>query len=67
MLPGETIGSGASDVCCNKKLRMQVLHSGAGYYVGTWCPNCGPYSRESGYYRTKEEAYKALLNNTYSR
>lgn len=61
MLPGETIRSGASPVCedCGLKLEFQVCRSNAGFYVGTWC-ECGPYSRESGYYRTREECQKAL-------
>jgi len=57
MLPGETIDSGAPDTCndCHIKLVPKVCKSGAGYYIGTWC-NCGPYSRESGYYPTEEAA-----------
>lgn len=64
MLPGETIRSGASDVCseCRVKLVERVLYSPAGYYIGTQC-TCGPYSRESHYYRTQEAAQSALLNN----
>lgn len=63
MLPGETIRSGASPNCCGKKLEFQVLQSGAGYYIGTFCDRCGPYSRESHYYRTREDAEKALQTN----
>jgi hypothetical protein len=67
-LPGETIlqrpelaeGLGAPNQCCGKKLDFQVLRSNAGYYIGTFCPNCGPYSRESDYFRTDEEAQAAL-------
>jgi len=64
MLPGETIHSGASDVCsdCKVKLVERVCFSPAGYYIGTYC-DCGPYSRESHYYRTQEAARAALLNN----
>jgi len=40
-------------------LELQVLRSAAGYYIGTAC-NCGPYSRESGYFRTHEDAVKVL-------
>jgi len=39
----------------------------AGYYVGFWCGACGPYSRESGYYRSYEEAEKALSTGNYGR
>ena len=60
MIPGETILSGAVDVCtdCKRKLKMKVCLSAAGYYVGTWC-DCGPYSRETGY-MSKLEAEKTL-------
>lgn len=60
MLPGETIFSGAPEVCPNCDtcaLPLRVLQSGAGWYVGTYC-NCGPYSRETGYYKTEAEAEK---------
>lgn len=66
MLRGETILSGASNVCCGKALRLEILRSAAGYYFGTACPNCGPYSRESGYYPTREKADHALKMNTVS-
>ena len=61
MLEGETIGSGAPNICpdCKVKLMPKVLHSASGWYIGTWC-NCGPYSRESGYYKTKFLAKRAL-------
>jgi len=65
MLPGETIHSGASDTCpeCHTKLVEQVLMSPAGYYIGTRC-DCGPYSRESHYYKTREKAQNDLDNRT---
>lgn len=61
MISGETIRSGAPDTCpdCHMNLVMQVLRSNAGYYIGTQC-DCGPYSRESGYFPTREAAYSAL-------
>jgi len=57
-LPGETKGAVPEIVCddCGSKLPLQVLHSPAGYYIGYYCPECGPYSRESHYMRTKELA-----------
>lgn len=60
-LPGETIGTGADRRCpdCKKIPKLQVLMSGAGYYIGTQC-DCGPYSRESGYYRSRELADQAF-------
>jgi hypothetical protein len=67
-LPGETIGTGASPRCpdCGIMPAMAVHMSAAGYYIGTWC-NCGPYSRESGYYRTREDAERALMVEGYER
>jgi hypothetical protein len=67
MLPGETILSGAPETCpdCGVfVLPFRVLMSGAGYYIGTEC-NDGPYSRESGYFRTREEAETALATNAW--
>jgi hypothetical protein len=62
MIPGETILSGAPDVCseCGKKLKFQVCHSAAGYFIGTEC-NCGPYSRESEYLSDDIEASEFLI------
>jgi hypothetical protein len=61
MIKGETILSGAPAVCtdCNQALPFEVLHSAAGYYVGTSC-ECGPYSRESGYFKTRAQADEIL-------
>lgn len=61
MLNIETIASGAPKCCsdCKKELKLQVLSSAAGHYLGTFC-DCGPYSRESDYYDTREEAETAL-------
>jgi hypothetical protein len=68
MLPGETILSGASLVCdeCGDTPYMDVYKSNAGYYVGTWC-KCGPYSRESGYYSSYDEANSALITCNFDR
>lgn len=65
MLPGETIHSGAPDVCkeCGTQLVEQVCQSAAGYYIGTQCA-CGPYSRESHYYETREQAQSDLDKQT---
>ena len=46
--------------------KIAVHRSGAGFYVGTSC-QCGPYSRESGYYPTREGAEKALASGTCGR
>ena len=45
---------------CGAPIPLKVCMSGAGYYLGSWCDNCGPYSRESGYFPTRELAEKAL-------
>ena len=71
MLPGETLASlGGAEFhqCddCGVKLIPKVLHSAAGYYIGTFC-NCGPYSRESGYYKTQQDAAKALADGSFER
>jgi len=65
-LPGETIATGASPRCpdCQTMPRIDVYYSAAGYYIGTWC-QCGPYSRESGYYRTRADAQHALHSGSY--
>jgi hypothetical protein len=61
MIPGETILNGADAVCpdCHVAPPFEVHRSAAGYYIGTYC-NCGPWSRESEYFKTREEAVKAL-------
>lgn len=61
MLPGETVGNGATlDACefCGKVPVLGVYSSMAGYYVGYAC--CMPFSRESGYFRTYQQAEGAL-------
>jgi hypothetical protein len=64
-IPGETVGM-RSTVCmdCKARLYLKVLHSNAGYYIGFWCDYCGPYSRESGYYKTRELADTDLATNS---
>jgi hypothetical protein len=61
MFPGETITSGAPNSCptCGLKMQFEVLSSPAGYYIGTQC-DCGPYSRESGYFITRAATEYAL-------
>lgn len=65
VMKGETILTGALVYCdrCKTEPKWGIYKSGAGWYVGTFC-NCGPYSRESQYYPTKEaveENYSNLL------
>jgi tRNA(Ile2) C34 agmatinyltransferase TiaS len=45
---------------CGYEMKLQVLSSGAGFYLGFRCPRCGPYARESGYYETREQAEQSL-------
>jgi len=68
MLPGETLATGAARVCpdCGVRVELQVCRSAAGYYIGTMC-QCGPYSRESGYYASHEEAEEALETGLFWR
>lgn len=67
-LPGECVND-TQTVCdeCQTALDIEVQRSAAGYYIGFFCPNCGPYSRESGYFPTREEAEKALNSGFYVR
>lgn len=66
---GETIATGAPATCdeCGVTPKLGVYSSAAGFYIGTHCKNCGPYSRESGYYVTREKAQEALKSGNYSR
>jgi hypothetical protein len=53
--------------CGFDHLELRVCQSAAGYYVGTWCPEEGPVSRESReYYLTQAEAQAALDQNTFT-
>lgn len=45
---------------CEEPMPLKVLKSAAGYYIGRFCGNCGPYSRDSGYFKTEEEAQAEL-------
>lgn len=67
VLPRETIGLGAPRRCedCNNELVPEVLMTCA-YYIGTQC-DCGPYSRESEYFKTKAEAERVLKGMIYGR
>lgn len=68
MLPGETIGNGAPKSCpdCGVRLEPEVLWTPAGYYIGTRC-KCGPYSRESEYFKKSEDAHSVLNGLIYGR
>jgi len=60
VLPGETAGLSGATCVCGAELELSVCSSAAGYYLGYWCDGCGPYSRETGYFRTREQAEKEL-------
>lgn len=45
---------------CGHALTTEVQRSNAGYYLGTFCPNDGPYGRESDYFQTREAAEAEL-------
>jgi hypothetical protein len=70
VMPRETVKGGAPATCpeCNRTVVPEVLHSPAGYYVGTMC-GCGPYSRESTYFATEPAAAQAqaLASGRYGR
>jgi hypothetical protein len=68
VLPLETIARGASPICsdCGVAVKLGVHSSPAGFYIGSYC-DCGPYSRESGYYRTREQAEKVLKKGGFER
>jgi hypothetical protein len=53
--------------CCGKELTIEIQHSAAGYYIGTFCQSCGPTSRHSNeYFRTHEQAEQAHMTGNYS-
>ena len=61
MLPGECVGfNGVECMDCGTVLTLEVCYSMAGYYLGYNCPCCGPYSRETGYFKTRWDAEKAM-------
>jgi hypothetical protein len=68
MIPGECVNDTVT-ICneCKSKLKIGVFRSPAGYYIGFHCPCCGPYSRESGYYKQEAEANDALAKGWYGR
>jgi hypothetical protein len=68
MLPGETVATGAVlEECefCGEEPTEGVMSSPAGYYVGYSC--CMPFSRETRYFGSYEEAEKALEDGTGKR
>jgi hypothetical protein len=41
---------------CGTIMELEVCRSNAGYYLGFECQCSGPYSRETDYFRTHDEA-----------
>lgn len=67
-LPGECVNDTETECFdCEEPMKIGVYQSGAGFYIGFFCKNCGPYSRESLYYGSRANAEKALKDKTYSR
>jgi hypothetical protein len=64
-IPGE-LGNTAGDLSdeCETHgiLPLRVLHSAAGWYLGTLCESCGPWARKSGYFGSEAEAEAALAD-----
>lgn len=52
---------------CGEPLELKVCESNAGFYLGFDCPNCGPYSRESNYFKHKETAEMCLISGIWNR
>lgn len=50
---------------CKEVMVLKVCQSNAGYYVGFWCNNCGPYERTSGYFENWDEADRELADQKY--
>lgn len=51
---------------CKTSLKLQVLRSANGFYIGT-CDELGPVSRESvEYYPTLDQAAEALFCSTWT-
>lgn len=44
---------------CGTKMELEVLSSTSGFYLGRQC-KCGPCSRETNYFKTREMAEDML-------
>ena len=66
-LPGECVND-TQTVCveCDTALNIQLCKDG-GLLRRVLLRQCGPYSRESGYYRNREEAELALSKGLFGR
>lgn len=45
---------------CWSMMPLKVLLTPAGYYLGFWCNNHGPFSRETRYFKERSEAQELL-------
>ena len=61
MLPGECLGVNGYECECGEVHHLQVCRSNAGYYLGYYCPEEGPISRETGYFTSRKLAEVALM------
>ncbi len=59
-IEGELAGLSGAVCDCGEELPLIKILCAAGYYLGYFCPDCGPYSRETGYFPTREQAEKQL-------
>lgn len=51
----------------NKQLPLRIMHSHAGYYIGTADVDGAPYTRESEeYFRKKEDAEEAFASGRWT-
>jgi len=60
VIRGELNGVEGTKCDCGQKLELKVCSTPAGYYLGYECEQCGPWSRETDYFRTRAEAELAL-------
>lgn len=68
VMKSETVATGAKlEECdmCGEVPQLQICKSAAGHYIGYQC--CSPYSRESGYFKSWEDAVLAFGEDAYGR
>lgn len=52
---------------CDALLNLRVCESAAGFYIGFWCDEDGPWSRESyHYYQDYDVAQAALVRGNWA-
>ncbi len=45
---------------CSHSLKLEILESHKGYYLGYNCESCGPFKSISGYYKSGKEVERLL-------